>query len=96
MTSSKQKSDVDYDSLKRGDPILYARVIPNVGYYEILDTHIVSKYPDYCTVTESKSKQTFIIDRHHAESVLYINRKHALDYLKTMQYENRNVKVAQE
>lgn len=96
MTSDKQKSDIDYDSLKRGDPILYARVIPNVGYYEILDVQVVNCYQDYCTVTESKTKQTFLINKHHAENVLYTNRKHALDYLKKMKYENRNVKVAQE
>lgn len=90
------KSDINYDVLKRGDPVLYARIIPNVGYYEILDTHIVNHYSDYCTVTESKTKQTFLINRHHAEDVLYTDRKQALSYLKRMKYENRNIKVAKE
>ncbi len=96
MATDNIKSDIDYDELKRGEPLLYARIIPNVGYYEILDVHVVSHYQDYCTVTESKTKQTFLINRVHAKNVLYINRKLALEYLKKMRYANRDIKVATE
>lgn len=81
MISSKIKSDVEYDSLKHGDILLYTRVLSKADYYEILDVTVVNKYDDYCTVTEGRTKQTYIIGRNLANDVLYKNRKLALDYL---------------
>lgn len=89
-------SDIIYDNLKKGDSVIFARVLPNIGYYELLDLHIVSVYDDYCTGVDSKTKQTYCFSKKWAHDVLFLNRKLALNYLKEKEIENKNVKVAEE
>lgn len=88
--------NIKYEKLKKGDSVIFARVLPRVGYYELLDLHIVSVYDTYCTGADSKTKQTFSFSKKLAGEVLFFNRNLALDYLKKKKQENRNVKVAEE
>lgn len=90
------ESDIGYESLKRGDELIYARVIPKVGYYELLDVHLVSHYEDYCTVTDVKTRQTYLIGRNLSKYLLYTNRKLALKYLKQQKEKFKDVVVASE
>ncbi len=90
------KSDIEYEKLKRGNKLIYARVISKIGYYELLDVHLVSHHKDYCTVTDIKTRQTYLIGRSLSNEVLYISRKLALDYLVEQQEKNKDVVVASE
>lgn len=91
-------SGIIYEKLKRGDTLLFARVIPNIGYYEILETHLVNLYPTYCTVTDVRTRQTYIVDRKRADKVLYTEneRKKALKFLKEERIRYKDVVVATE
>lgn len=89
-------SNIIYENLQKGDTVIFARVLPKIGYYELLDLHIVSVYDDYCTGTDLKTKQTFLFHRALAETVLFTNRNKAIEYLKIKKHENKNVKIARE
>lgn len=78
-------SDIDYDKLKKNDIVHFVRILPNIDYYELLEVKVVNAYADYCTATESKTKQTFLFTRKHAEEVLFVDRKKALHELKELQ-----------
>lgn len=94
-TNKMIKSDIEYEKLKRGNKLIYARVISKIGYYELLDVHLVSHYKDYCTVTNIKTRQTYLIGRSLSREVLYISRRLALKYL-VEQQKNKDVIVASE
>lgn len=82
-------SNIDYDKLKRNDIVHYVRVLPNVDYYELLELKVINVYADHCTATESKSKQTFLFTKSHAEKALYVDKKKALYELKELQKKGR-------
>lgn len=89
-------SDINYNELQKGSAVVFARVLPKIGYYEILDLHIVSVYEKYCTGADSKTKQTYSFGRSLAEEVLFLDRNLAIDYLNKKKLENKNIKVAEE
>ncbi len=89
-------SDLKYENLQKGDVVIFARVLPKIGYYELLDLHIVSVYGDYCTGADTKTKQTFLFSRKLAEKVLFLNRNSAKKYLNEKKIENKDIKVAKE
>lgn len=82
-----------YEKLKKGDALCFARIMPSFGYYEIHDVQVVTKYDDHCTVTEKKTKQSFLFNIENAIKHLYVNRSDALDFLKTEKEKNKNAKV---
>ncbi len=81
-------SDIRYNTLKKGDIVYFARVLPKVEMYELLDLHIVSINDTYCSGVYSKTKQTFLFKREEAEEVLFSDRKLALKYLDSKIDEN--------
>lgn len=89
-------SDIDYEELQKGDSVIFARALPRIGYYELLDLHIVSVYEKYCTGADLKTKQTHSFNRKLAEEVLFFDRNLAIKYLNRKKYENKNIKVAEE
>lgn len=89
-------SDINYEKLQKGDSVVFARVLPKIGYYELLDLHIVSVYEKYCTGTDSKTKQTYSFNRKLAEEVLFLNRNMATEYLNKRKLENKDIKVTEE
>lgn len=82
-----------YEKLKKGDSLFFARIMPSFGYYEIHDVHLVTKYDDHCTVTEKKTKQSFLLGIKTILANLFLVRKEALDYLKDEKEKNKNTKV---
>lgn len=87
------ESDIEYSKLERGDNLIYARIMPKIGYYELLDVHLVSHNDEYCTVTDVKTKQTYLIGRNLSGQLLYKNRKLALKYLNEQKEANKDIKV---
>lgn len=87
------ESHIEYSKLERGDNLIYVRIMPKIGYYELLDVHLVSKKNEYCTVTDVKTKQTYIIGRNSIKKLLYTNRKLALMYLKEQKEKNKDLSI---
>lgn len=85
---------IDFDGLEKGDIVYFARIMPKLGYYEVLELKINTKKEDYCTGTDSKTtKQMFLFSKEYAENTLFTDRKHAVEYLKQKKVENKDVKV---
>lgn len=83
----------EYDEIEKGDPLFYARVMPELGYYEIHNVTLVTKQDDYCTVTEGKTKQMFLFIKKDIYSRLYLKRAEALEFLKEQKIAYKDVKV---
>lgn len=86
--------DVVLEELERGDAIIYARVMPHIGYYELLDLKVVTVGNDYVTGCDSRTKQSYIFLKKNIDKVLFHNRGMALDYLEQQKQKYKNVKVA--
>ena len=84
---------LEYEDIQKGDSLYFARMMPSFGYYEIHDVVLVTKQNDYCTVCETKTKQSFIFNLKSMYKQLYIDRDEALTYLKEQKKKNKNVKV---
>lgn len=82
-------SDLVYEKLKKNDVVYFVRVIKNMDYYELLELKVVNVYPDHCSATETKSKQTFLFSIEYAKELLYVDRKKALHDLKELQKKGR-------
>lgn len=88
---------VKMNDLKRHDKVLFARIMPKMGYYEIHDCIVATIHSDdYCTVCDSKTKQSFLMHKPRAEEVLFKDRKLALKYLDEQRKLNKNVIVFKE
>ena len=88
-------TDLTYNNLRKGDSVIFARVLPNTGDYKIINLNIVTVNDEYCTGVDSKTKQTFLFEKRDAEEVLFLNRNLALEYLNNKKKENRDIKVAE-
>ena len=86
-------TQVEYEDIRKGSKLYYARIMAKFGYYEIHDVVMVSKNVDYCTVCETKTKQSFIFNENSMYQSLYMDREEALSYLRDMQKKNKGVKV---
>ena len=75
-------SDVNYENLKKNDLVFYARIMPQIKYYEIMELQMVSVYSTYCTGTDLKTKQTYLLKRNKAEEVLFLSERLAIEYLR--------------
>ena len=82
-------SNIVYDELEKRDVVFFARILPNNGYYKVLDLSIVSIHKKYCTGTDLTTKQTFLLDKETAEEVLFKNKKDALRYLNSRKNDNK-------
>lgn len=78
-------SDLVYEKLKKGDIVHYVRALYSADCYDLLELKVVNVYSDYCSTTESKSKQTFIFNRSTAEEFLYVDKKKGLHDLKELE-----------
>lgn len=84
----------EYKNCRRGDKLYYARIIPTFGYYEIHNVIMVSTYDNYCSATESKSKQSFLFFvKEDGICNLFIDRDEALQYLKEEKKKYKSVQV---
>ena len=86
-------TQLEYEDIQKGDSLYFARMMPSFGYYEIHDVVVVTKADDYCTVCETKTKQSFIFNLKSMYQQLYVNRDEALTYLKEEKKKNKNIKV---
>lgn len=88
--------DIDYEKLKRKDKLYYTRMMPKLGYYEIhevkVSTHYTSEEREnpYCTVSDIKSKQSYLLGKKYAELTLFTHRDKALEFIK--QEQSKSVK----
>ena len=79
---------IKLNELKRKDKVFFARTMPKLDYYEVFDCVVVSVDEKYCIVSDTKTKQSFLIHNARAEKVLFKDRKLALKYLREEESKN--------
>lgn len=83
----------EYEELERGDIVYYARIMPQLGYYEVHTLVIITHLEEYCTGTESESKQTFIFNPKNACMYLFKERDDAVNALKEFKIKYKDVRI---
>lgn len=81
-------SDITYNELEKGDTVYFARILPRIKIYEVLNLNIVTIIDTYCTGVNPKNNQTYVFPKKYAEEVLFKNRRLALEYLDSKLNEN--------
>lgn len=79
---------IKLNELKRKDKVFFARTMPKLDYYEVFDCVVVSVDEKYCIVSDTKTKQSFLLHNKRAEEVLFTDRKLALKYLREEESKN--------
>lgn len=81
-------SDINYNSLNHKDKLYFVRMMPKLGYFEIHEVVVATMHTfdenskPYCTVSDVKTKQTYLLGQKYAEQVLFKDRSKALEFLK--------------
>lgn len=83
----------EYEELERGDIVYYARIMPQLGYYEVHTLVIITHLDEYCTGTESESKQTFIFNPKNACMYLFKELNDAKKALKGFKEQYKDVRI---
>lgn len=64
--------------MNKGDKIYYARIIPNVGIYEVCDLKVRTVEVDWFSATEKRTHKAFIFSNCDINKTIFTNREEAL------------------
>ena len=62
----------------KGDKIYYARIIPNVGIYEVYDLKVRMVDVDWFSATEKRTHKAFIFSNKDIDKTVFTDREKAL------------------
>lgn len=79
--------------LTKGQVVYYARIMPTVGVYEVLELKIRTVEDDYFVGTEKRSKHAYLFENSTIDKHIFKDRKLALDLVKEAE---KNKKVVSE
>ena len=68
--------------ITKGQIVYYARILPNLGVYDVIDLKIRTVEKDWFCGTDKFSKQAFLFDNEDLEHIVFIDRKSALEFVK--------------
>ena len=65
--------------MNKGDKIYYARIIPNVGIYEVIDLKVRMIKEDWFSATEKRTHKAFIFSDKDINVTVFTEREQALE-----------------
>lgn len=65
--------------MNKGDKIYYARIIPNVGIYEVYDLKVRMVEEDWFSATEKRTHKAFIFSNKDIDKTVFKDREQALE-----------------
>lgn len=68
--------------LLKGQVVYYARIMPTVDVYEVLELKIRTVEDDYFVGTEKRSKHAYLFGNSAIDKYIFKDRKMALDLVK--------------
>lgn len=76
--------------MNKGDKVYYARILSNVGMYEVYELKIRTVADTWFSATEKRSKQTFLFSNKHIDKIVFYDRDIALEKVLKAEKENIN------
>ena len=68
--------------MTKGDKVYYARIIPNVGIYEVYDLKVRMVDADWFSATEKRTHKAFIFSNKDINNKVFMKREDALKIVK--------------
>jgi len=68
--------------LEKGQIVYYARIIENVGIYDVLELKIRTVADTYFVGTEKNSKHAYLLSNFYLNETVFYDRKQALKIVK--------------
>ena len=68
--------------MNKGDKVYFARIIPNVGLYEVLDLKIRMVESDWFSATEKRTNKAYIFSNKNINNKVFMKREDALKIVK--------------
>lgn len=82
--------------INKGDILYYSRVNPKAGIYDLCELKIRTVTDTYFVGVDKKDKQAHIFGYNALNSIVFENRKDALNKLKYEENTNKNQQVSSE
>ena len=77
--------------LTKGQVLYYARIMPTVGLYEILELKIRTVEDDYFVGTEKNTKRAYLFGYSTIGKYVFKDRKQALDLVKEAEKNKKEI-----
>lgn len=82
--------------LSKGQLVYYARIMPNIGIYEIIELKIRTVKDTYFVGTENKTQHAYLFGYSCLEKYVFVNRKDALKLVKEAEKNNKQIVVSKD
>ena len=77
--------------LEKGQIVYYARIIKNVGIYDVLELKIRTVADTYFVGTEKNSKHAYLLSNSYLNETVFYDRKQALKIVKEAEKNKKEV-----
>lgn len=85
----------DKKEIKRSDFVYYARMLPTVGLYEVIDLKVRTVADDFFVGIENRTKHAYLLKINDIGKIVFFDRKEALKAVKEAE-KNSKIKVSNE
>lgn len=80
--------------LHKHDILYYARILPHIGYYEVLELSIRTIEDTWFVGTDKRDKHAYLFKYEDIDNVIFFSRKKALEKVK--EAEKNKIKIDNE
>lgn len=77
--------------IKKSNIVYYARMIPNVGLYEVIDLKIRTVADDFFVGIENRTKHAYMFKFSDIGKIIFFDRKEALNVVKAAEKSGKKV-----
>lgn len=77
--------------LSKGQMVYYARIMPTVGIYEVLELKVRTVEDTYFVGTEKKLRQAFLLSNSYLDKLVFKDRKSALKLVKEAEKDKKEI-----
>ena len=79
------------NSLTKGDIVYYARIMPNLGIFDVYDIKIRTITDTWFSGVEKRDKRVFLFPYSAIDEYVFLNRKDAVDVATNAEENNKKV-----
>ena len=77
--------------IKKSNIVYYARMMPNVGLYEVIDLKIRTVADDFFVGIENRTKHAYMFKISDIGKIIFFDRKEALNVVKAAEKSGKKV-----
>lgn len=79
------------EALKKKDTVYYARIIPNCGYYDVLELKVRTVEETWFSAMEKRDKHVYLLNYDSIGKIVFKNKDEALNLVKEAEKNKQNI-----